>query len=305
MSETAQRNRSMVSRGPAPALVRERRHAGTLLRWWRQQRRMSQLRLASDAAVSPRHLFYVESGRAVPSRELIIRLADHLRIPGHARNQILLAAGLAPAYAGDADDLDLLHAAARQVLLGHEPIPAIAVDGAWRLIAANTGWGLFTRDVADHLLVPPVNVLRLTLHPDGLAPRIVNLVEWRQNLLGRLQRRLTSLADPVLAELYAELCSYGGSERLVAAGERDNPLLPLRLRDGQRELTFCCTVTVFGTALDVTVPDLAIKAFYPQDGLTALALTAQPARSSRVSVLDSIVGLGADHGTMGVGADSE
>lgn len=270
MGERASLRRPELVADRTSWIVRDWRRAGALLRLWRQRRKLSQLRLASDADVSPRHLSYVESGRSAPSRELIVRLADQLGIPGQARNQILVAAGFAPAYPADPAELGPVHTAARRVLLGHEPIPAIAVDRTWTLVDANNGFGLFTAGVAAHLLTPPVNVLRLTLHPEGLAPRIVNIREWERTLLRRLHRRIAALTDPRLTLLYRELCRYVPADSVAGADtdEPEDPLLPLRLRVGDSELAFYCTVTVFGSVLDVTVADLAIKAFYPMDEVT-------------------------------------
>jgi transcriptional regulator with XRE-family HTH domain len=253
---------------------------GERLRMWRESRQFSQLRLATEADISPRHLSYLETGRSAPSREILIRLAEHLDVPAHARNELLLAAGYAPVYHVEDEALAQMLQAGRQVLRAHEPQPAMAVDRLWNLLDANSGFHLFTAGVADHLLEPPVNVLRLTLHPKGLAPRIINLGEWQHNLLSRLRRRLDRVRDPDLAALYDELCEYTGTCGEDLEGIEDI-LLPLRLRDGDGELNFYCTVTVFGTALDVTVAGVAIKTFYPMDDATARAVRAADPRRSR------------------------
>lgn len=244
---------------------------GDRLRLMRESRGFSQLRLASEADVSPRHLSYLETGRSSPSREVLLRLADHLGAPAHARNELLLAAGFAPVYHVEDAAVEEVIEPARQVLRAHEPLPAMAVDRLWNLLGANSGFRLFTEGVAAHLLEPPVNVLRLTLHPDGLAGRIVNLEEWQHNLLSRLRRRVDRVCDPALAELYRELCGHTGRCGEDVEGI-ENILLPLKLRDGSRRLNFYCTVTVFGTALDVTVAGVAIKTFYPMDDATTRAL---------------------------------
>jgi transcriptional regulator with XRE-family HTH domain len=256
---------------------------GDRLRLMRESRQFSQLRLASETGISPRHLSYLETGRSSPSREILIRLADHLEVPAQARNELLLAAGFAPVYHVEDAALAQVIEAGRQVLRAHEPQPAMAVDRLWNLIDANSGFRLFTAGVAPHLLEPPVNVLRLTLHPDGLARRIVNLDEWQHNLLSRLRRRVDRVCDPGLAELYEELCGHTGRRGEDVEGI-ENILLPLRLRDARdtgRQLNFYCTVTVFGTAIDVTVAGLAIKTFYPMDDATARAVRGAGPRRSR------------------------
>ncbi len=198
-----------------------RPHAGDLLREWRQRRRLSQLDLAIAADVSSRHLSFVETGRARPSSEMILHLADHLDIPLRDRNALLLAGGYAPAYPerGLAEpELQAVRAALRQILAGHEPYPAVVVNRWWELVDANAGSGLFTRDVASHLLTPPVNVLRLSLHPDGMARRIANLPEWRAHLLARLGRQAEATGDARLAGLHEELAAYPGGQGGSAAG---------------------------------------------------------------------------------------
>jgi transcriptional regulator with XRE-family HTH domain len=253
------------------------RPVGELLRGWREQRRLSQMELALDAAVSTRHLSFVETGRSAPSREMVLRLAEHLELPLRERNRLLLAAGYAPVYSHaelDAPELAEVRAAVRQVLTGHEPYPAAAVDRAWNLVDANAGVAMMTAGVAPELLGPPANAMRLALHPDGLAPRIANLGEWRAHLLARLRRQVALTADPVLVELLQEVSDYPCDDpvpetEVPGAGE---VVTPLRLRHGDGELAFFSTVTVFGTPLDVTVSELAIESFFPADAATAAAL---------------------------------
>jgi transcriptional regulator with XRE-family HTH domain len=253
--------------------VVERPRVGTMLRDWRQRRHMSQLDLALEAGISTRHLSFVETGRARPSAEMLVHLAEHLDIPLRDRNQLLLAAGYAPAYGQrDLDDPELgpVRDALDRVLAGHEPYPAVVVDRHWGMVAANRAIGLLTAGVAAHLLEPPVNVLRLGLHPEGLAPRIANLAEWRAHLLDRLGREAVATGDPALAALHAELAAYprGGAGEVpdLLAGEI---AVPLRLRHEGGELAFISTVTTFGTAVDITVSELSIEAFYPADEATA------------------------------------
>jgi transcriptional regulator with XRE-family HTH domain len=247
------------------------------LRQWREHRRLSQLALALQAEVSTRHLSFVETGRARPSRDLVLHLADQLDVPLRERNQVLLAAGYAPVYAEtalDAPPMVAVREAVRQVLAGHEPYPAIVVDRAWTLVDANASIGLFTEGVAPELLSPPANALRVSLHPAGMAPRIANLGEWRAHLLGRLRRHVALTAAPELAALYDELRAYPCDQpepEIELPGPGD-VVVPLRLRDGARELAFFSTVATFGTPLDVTVAELAIESFFPADATTAAAL---------------------------------
>jgi transcriptional regulator with XRE-family HTH domain len=250
---------------------------GQLLRRWREHRRLSQMDLALEAAISTRHLSFVETGRSAPSRDMVLRLSEHLELPLRERNQLLLAAGYAPVYSQarlDAPELAEVRAAVRQVLVGHEPYPAAAVDRTWNLVDANSGLAMLTPGVAPELLEPPANAMRLALHPDGLAPRILNLGEWRAHLLARLRRQVAVTADPTLAALLEEVRGYPCDDpepevEVPGAGE---VVTPLRLRHGDGELTFFSTVTTFGTPLDVTVAELAIESFFPADAATAAAL---------------------------------
>ena len=251
----------------------ERPHAGDLLRQWRQRRRLSQLDLAIAADVSSRHLSFVETGRSRPTSDMILRLAEHLDVPLRDRNALLLAGGYAPAYPerGLAEpELHAVQAALNKVLKGHEPYPAVVVNRWWELVDANAGIALFTRHVKPELLEPPANVLRLSLHPDGMAPRIVNLPEWRAHLLARLYRQAEATGDPRLFRLYDELEAYPGGQR------RPKPppevVVPLRYRADQGELSFISLTAVVGTPLDITVEELAIESFYPADAPTAAAL---------------------------------
>ena len=257
--------------------VTARPPVGMLLRDWRQRRRLSQLDLALEAGVSTRHLSFVETGRSRPSPEMVLHLADQLEVPLRDRNQLLLAAGYAPRYAErrlDEPEMAPVREALELVLRGHEPYPAVVVDRAWNMVAANPAVGLLTAGVAPELLEPPVNVLRVSLHPDGMAPRIANLGEWRAHLLERLARQVAVTGDERLAALYDELGGYPGPD---APEEHDavggGIVVPLRLRAGDAgELAFFSTVTTFGTAVDITVAELAIESFFPADAATAQAL---------------------------------
>jgi transcriptional regulator with XRE-family HTH domain len=255
--------------------------AGPLLREWRQRRRRSQLDLALEAQVSTRHLSFVETGRSTPSRELLLHLAEHLEVPLRERNALLLAAGYAPLFAEtplDAVSMTPVRAALDKILAGHSPFPAVIVDRQWNLVAANDpALAVLTEGVAPALLAPPTNALVVTLHPDGLAPRIVNFAEWSAHLLTRLHRQATSSADASLMALYDELRTYPGVEAThgTDAGPAAMLYVPLVLDriDGTR-LSFFSTLATFGTALDITLAELAIESFFPADDATEAALRA-------------------------------
>jgi transcriptional regulator with XRE-family HTH domain len=248
---------------------------GPLLRDWRVKRRMSQLDLAAEAEISQRHLSFVESGRSKPSREMVLHLAERLNVPLRQRNQLLMAAGFAPNFAErQTSDPAMAPAmtAVRQVLKGHEPNLAIAVDRHWNLIDANAAIAPFLEGIEETaLLAPPINVLRLSLHPKGLAPRIANLHEWRTHLIERLKRQNDAVADPVLADLEKELSSYPSGPRTSTPLHPDVAAIahPLKLKMGGAVLTFISTITVFGTALDITLSEIAIESFFPADEETA------------------------------------
>lgn len=249
-------------------------HAGDLLREWRQRRRLSQLDLAIAANVSSRHLSFVETGRARPSSEMIMHLAEHLDVPLRDRNALLLAGGYAPAYPErglDEPELRSVRHALQRVLEGHEPYPAVVVNRWWELVDANAGIALFTSGVKPELLEPPVNVLRLSLHPDGMAPRIVNLPEWRAHLLARLHRQAETTGDQRLAGLHDELEAYPGGQSHPP--HPADVVVPLRYRTGTEELSFISITAMVGTPMDVTVAELAIESFYPADEMTAASLS--------------------------------
>ena len=256
------------------------RLGGELLREWRLRRNLSQLQLATGSAVSARHLSFIETGRARPSREMLLHLSDRLDVPLRDRNRLLLAAGYAPVYGErslEDEEMRPVREALERFLAAHEPFPAIAVDRHWTLVLANRVLDVLTEGVAPHLLEPPANALRVSLHPDGLAPRIVNLAEWSGHLLHRLRRQIAVSGDPVLLELHDELAGYPGvvaEERPRAETVAADLLLPLQVRHGAVELSLFGTVTTFGTPLDVTLAELAIEAFYPADAETAAVLAA-------------------------------
>jgi transcriptional regulator with XRE-family HTH domain len=246
---------------------------------------MSQLDLALEAGVSARHLSFLETGRSRPSREMVLHLSEQLEVPLRDRNQLLLAAGYSPAYVErplDAPDMTAVREALDRILKGHEPYPAVVVDRWWDLAAANAGIGLLTAEVAPHLMEPPVNALRVTLHPEGMAPRIANLAEWRAHLLDRLRRQIAVTGDERLAALYAELSEYPGGEATLPAHE-PGIAVPLRVTVHGTELLFFSTVSTFGTAVDITLAELAVEAFFPADATTGgyLLNATSPSSSSR------------------------
>ncbi|MCO1655258.1 helix-turn-helix domain-containing protein [Pseudonocardia humida] len=253
------------------------RTVGDLLRDWRLRRHLSQLDLATIADVSTRHLSWLETGRSRPTAQMILRLAESMDVPLRERNTLLLAGGFAPAFSESSlDSLPLgpVLEALRAVLAAHEPFPAVVVDRAWELVEANAGIQPLLAGVTAELVEPPVNVLRLSLHPDGLAPRIVNLPEWRSHLLARLARQAATTGDPGLADLLAELRGYPGGEQSGVGG--GGVVVPMRLRHDGTVLSFLSTTTVFGTPRDVTVDELALEAFYPADAATRAALLRAP-----------------------------
>ncbi len=243
---------------------------GPLLRGWRERRRLSQLELSNRAEVSTRHLSFVETGRSRPTAEMIERLAGHLDVPLRERNRLLLAGGFAPAHSErdlDEPDLAAVRHALKVVLAAHEPHPALLFNRWWELVDANAAIAPLLDGVDPALLEPPVNVLRLSLHPGGLAPRIANLGRWRGHLLEQLHQRIERTADARLVELAEELADYpGGTPEPASATD---VVLPLRLTSPAGELSFFSIAAHVGTATDVTVEELTLEAFYPADEATA------------------------------------
>ncbi|MFF3729412.1 helix-turn-helix domain-containing protein [Streptomyces sp. NPDC002476] len=281
---------------------------GPLLRRWREQRRISQLELALRADSSSRHISFIETGRSRPSEEMVLRLAEHLDVPVRERNALLVMAGYAPRYAQTAFDdpaLAPVREGMERLLQGYDPYPALVVDGVYDVVAANRGVEMLLEGVAGHLLVPPLNAMRLTLHPEGLAPRIRNLREWRADLLAQMRRQIALARSAELRELYEEVAGYPPPERAdgpegpgptgnadAAAGSADGPTgsvgsadraidaaraasaapafaLPLRIEHGGRVLSFISSIATFNTPMDVTVAELAIETFLPADRATA------------------------------------
>jgi transcriptional regulator with XRE-family HTH domain len=257
----------------------ESKKVGDLLREWRKRRRLSQLDLAGDAQISQRHLSFLEIGRSQPSREMILRLAEHLKIPLRERNVLLTAAGFAAIFPERRLDEEPLAAARKVVdliLTKLEPNPSFAVDRHWTLVAANRAANIFTAEVDPSLLEPPVNMLRICLHPGGFTPQVINYSEWRRNVLEYLNRQVETTADAFLMELAVELKNYPipkFSKDVLQMQTRDVDYsgfaIPLRLMTQDGELSFISTVTVFGTPIDVTLSELAIETFFPTDEKTS------------------------------------
>jgi transcriptional regulator with XRE-family HTH domain len=259
---------------------------GKMLRAWRTRRRLSQLELAVEAEISQRHLSFIESGRSQPSRDMLLRVAEQLEVPLRERNALLYAAGFAPIFRERTlDDPDF--AAARwvidRVLKAHEPNPALLVDRHWNLVAANAAVAALLAPVTDPLLVaPPVNVLRLSLHPAGLGAAIMNLPAWRSHVLARLRHQFENTGDPQLGTLMTELAAYPSTNAHTPATAEDHGALPesgliavpMRIRMGDAVLSLISTTTVFGTPLDITLSELALETFFPEDAETASVLGA-------------------------------
>jgi transcriptional regulator with XRE-family HTH domain len=249
---------------------------GPLLQVWRRRRRLSQLELAAEVDVSQRHLSFVESGRASPSRDLVLRLCRGLELPPRECNTLLAAAGYAPAANERRfDDPELANArdAVQRILAAHDPHPALAVDRHWNLLAGNRAASMLMVGVAPSLVLPPVNVLRLSLHPGGLGPRVGNYRQWRDHVVARLERQHAQAPDMALAALTDEIRAYpvpaearphlrGGADPLAGLA------VPFELLTPLGTLRFLSTTTVFGTAVDVLLSELVIEAFYPADAET-------------------------------------
>lgn len=252
---------------------------GAQLREWRSRRRMSQMDLALDTDISTRHLSFIETGRSKPSAQMLGRIADCLEVPHRARNALLLAAGYAPDYQErplDSPEMAGVRAIVEHVLRGHEPYPALAVDRHWNMIAANDAIAILIAQVAPALLAPPVNVLRIALHPEGLAPQIVNYGEWRAHILERMDVQIAASGDAGLIALREELAGYAAQSDDHSAehrgGSASSIAVPLILNTDAGRISFVSTVTIFGTPVDITLSELAIEAFFPADAESAALL---------------------------------
>ncbi|MFF4755854.1 helix-turn-helix domain-containing protein [Streptomyces sp. NPDC002514] len=261
----------------ASAVPAGRSGVGPLLRAWRERRRLSQLELALRAGSSARHLSFIETGRSRPSEEMVLRLAEHLDVPVRERNALLLAAGYAPRYPQtplDDPALDALRDGMQRLIGGYEPYPALIVDASYTVVAANRGVSMLLEGVPESLLAPAPNAMRLTLHPQGLAPRIRNLREWRGHLLAQMERQIALHRSDALRELYEEVAAYPVPDR--DAGAEDEPAgpvayfaLPLRIEHAGRVLSFVSSIATFNTPMDVTVAELAVETLLPADPATA------------------------------------
>jgi transcriptional regulator with XRE-family HTH domain len=256
---------------------------GTLLRGWRERRRISQLELALRADSSARHISFIETGRSRPSQAMVLRLAEHLDVPVRDRNGLLVAAGYAPVYPETPlhePAMETLRTGLDLLLAAHEPNPALVMDGMYDIVAANRGITALLSGVAAHLLRPPLNAMRITLHPEGLAPRVRNLGEWRAHLLERMERQITLRGSGPLRALHEEVAAYPAPPHKESAPHPEPPAgaevfpfaLPLRLEHAGRVLSLVSTATTFNTPMDVTVSELAIETFLPADPETAKAL---------------------------------
>ncbi|MFJ6433571.1 helix-turn-helix domain-containing protein [Streptomyces sp. NPDC091416] len=251
---------------------------GPLLRSWRERRRISQLELALRADSSARHISFIETGRSRPSEEMVLRLAGHLDVPVRERNALLVVAGYAPRFTETALDdpaMGALREGMERLLQGYEPYPAFVVDGLYTVVAANQGMTRLLDGVADHLLAPPLNAMRLTLHPEGLAPRIRNLREWRADLLAQMERQIALVRSAELRALYEEVAGYPVPDRTAGGGDGSAPsssvpfALPLVIEHGGQLLSFVASIATFNTPMDVTVAELAIETLLPADAATA------------------------------------
>ncbi|MGW0994800.1 helix-turn-helix domain-containing protein [Streptomyces sp. NPDC002523] len=266
---------------PADRTDRTDKGVGPLLRSWRERRRVSQLELALRADSSARHISFIETGRSRPSEEMVLRLAEHLDVPVRERNALLLAAGYAPRYPEtplDDPALDALRDGMERLIQGYEPYPALVVDATYTVVAANRGIAMLLDGVPEKLMTPAPNAMRLTLHPEGLAPRIRNLPEWRGHLLAQMERQIALHRSDDLRALYEEVSAYPVPEG-AEDGEPAEPVpyfaLPLRVEHDGRILSFVSSISTFNTPMDVTVAELAIETFLPADPATAKYLHTQ------------------------------
>jgi transcriptional regulator with XRE-family HTH domain len=248
---------------------------GSLLREWRSRRRISQLELSSETGISTRHLSFVETGRARPSRDMVMRLAEHLELPLRDRNALLLAAGYAPEYAQtplSAESMRDVRASLQSLVAAHQPCPALVVDHAWNLVLANDAALRFTEGVPDALMTDPINIIRLVMHPDGLRSRVANFADYSEHVLIRLHRQLRATGDPAIRELIRECQGYPGVGRPRHATHPIAPVLALRLASGGDVLSFFTVVSTLGAPYDVTLDEIVIESFFPADAATARAI---------------------------------
>lgn len=248
---------------------------GNQLKLWRSRRRMSQLDLALEADISTRHLSFVETGRSQPSREMVMHLAERLDVPLRDQNRLLVAAGFAPVFSErdiHSPEMQAARRAIEVILTGHEPFPALVVDRHWTLVEANRMIPLFLEGVPPDMLKPPINVARISLHPNGLADRIVNYGQWRAHFVDRLRSQIDASGDESLVSLLDEINAYPYPDN-AAVNAEDLDLggvaIPFRLRTDHGILSTYTTTTVFGTPVEITLQELAIESFFPADTQTA------------------------------------
>ena len=247
---------------------------GELLRHWRHRRQLSQLDLSIAADVSARHVSLIETGKSTPSAEMILRLADQLDVPLRDRNRLLVAAGFAPRYDERSLDGEAMAAALdaiQRVIRAHEPYPAVVFDRRWNIVMTNRAVDPFFATVDPELLRPPMNLVRLALHPRGFAPLIANLADVRSMFRTRIRRQLGAAADPELTRLYEELLTPGADE--ASHPVESEILIPMIIRLDGRELRLFSTITTFGTPLDITLDEVAIESYYPADAESAAYFT--------------------------------
>lgn len=248
---------------------------GHLLREWRQRRRLSQLELAVEAEISAKHLSFVETGRATPSRDMLLHLAEQLAVPPREQNLLLVSAGYAPIFPEhglDAPELDAARQAVELVLKSHEPFPALAIDRHWHLVAANRVLPLLLAGLPPAMVEPPINVLRLSLHPDGLASQIVNYPAWAAHVHARLRQQIEISADPFLLELLREVTAYPMPHNQHPQRDQGAVVVPFQLNTAYGLLSFITTTTVFGTPIDITLAELALELFFPADQATSATM---------------------------------
>ena len=247
--------------------------AGELIRFWRTQRRLTQMDLALDASLSTKHLSFVETGRSQPSRQLLVHLAQHLDLPIAERNRLMLAGGFAPPYLEqpyDGEVMQPLRESLSRLLEAHEPNPALIVDGLWNLIEANRAASLLWDGVDPDLLEPPINMLRLGVHPGGL-PKISSMTAaCNAPLISRLRRQSREDADPALGELLDEVEAYLPDEPPTA--QATQPVVSLDLRTPAGEVSLFTVIATLGAPLEVTAASLAIETFVPMDPTSAARL---------------------------------
>ncbi|MCM3882625.1 helix-turn-helix domain-containing protein [Frankia sp. R82] len=254
---------------------------GQLLRTWRRRRKLSQLDLALIAGTSTRHLSCVETGRSRPSRAMVLRLAEYLDVPLQERNNLLLAAGYAPVFQGsslDSDQMMMVRAALNALLAGHEPYPATVIDQNWDVVESNRAMSVLLASVPAHLTDPGANVMRLILHPDGLASQCLNFPDVRAHAIGRLLHQVTATGNADLRALYEEVSAYS-----LPSGEAALPVpppdpasagvvVPLRIRTPFGVMSMFSMIATVGAPADITLSDLAVESFHPLDESTAQIL---------------------------------